>query len=494
MSKLWAADSSDGWRPATAQLGPDGKAPKAPRSKQNTITKNPMSCAPLPRLGTARSAGPPTRAMNRMIDHLVQRKAVLTKMFVQYDADNSGTIDRAELGAALADLGLRLSEEELDGVMSRLDSDGNGEVDLVEFMQHFRREQNKRFEGHVPELKEAKLELLKQLRSGGQLKIDGGSGLYKVLVQIERLQAVEGLTPAEVDELRRYIRELLQQGMILNSADLRKLGQAASRHSSSNTQNPAYRRPWKNGSWELPGPRLVDPHNRNHKRLSTAQWETKRWELKREVVPSHRTGRIRKSVSSPTLLVPLADPRDHPLSRTRPPLEVPATPGTYQFPGEDTSGEVVGAAEGAHHVGLWMNSKAMKSHAMKVLKTDLTDVTQEYPLLTNGQGVGDKYMPGHAMSMHAGEFARPLAATTINRSSRSSADLAMAATGSSQELPPPATPSAADVSRFLRFGLRPAEWQQATHAADTAGASKRWGSSAQHFSTHGVVAGGVWIE
>jgi hypothetical protein len=53
---------------------------------------------------------------------------------------------------------------------------------------------------------------LKQLRSGGQLAIDGGQGLYRVLVQLEALQSMEDLTPEEVAEFRRYIRELLARG------------------------------------------------------------------------------------------------------------------------------------------------------------------------------------------------------------------------------------------------------------------------------------------
>jgi hypothetical protein len=162
-----AADADDGWRPATAQSAnnsigsvavarrsssrPGGRSRGGARALGSTAAAGAVraSCS-LPQLrarssggGSSLGPGPPTRAMNRMIDHLVERKAVLTKMFVEYDADNSGTIDRDELSQALADLGLRMSKDEMDGVMQRLDSDGNGEIDLVEFMEHFKRERAK---------------------------------------------------------------------------------------------------------------------------------------------------------------------------------------------------------------------------------------------------------------------------------------------------------------------------------------------------------------
>ena len=40
-------------------------------------------------------------AINKMIDHMVKRKAVVSKMFHEVDADRSGTVDMEELGTAL---------------------------------------------------------------------------------------------------------------------------------------------------------------------------------------------------------------------------------------------------------------------------------------------------------------------------------------------------------------------------------------------------------
>ena len=179
MSLLYgqAAAGADGWRPDTAQS--EVSRGKAARSVAQAADAVPRA-----------AATPATKAMNRMIDHLVERKAVLTKMFSAVDLDGSGEIDMDELNAALITLGLRLSQEELYGIMARLDSDGSGGIDLAEFMEHFRREQKHRFEGHIPELKVAKQELLKKLRSHAPLTVDGGAGLYRMLVQIEQLQAL----------------------------------------------------------------------------------------------------------------------------------------------------------------------------------------------------------------------------------------------------------------------------------------------------------------
>ena len=165
------------------------------------------------------------KAMARMIDHLTERKAVLTKMFREFDTDGSGTIDIEELDNALIRLGLRLSGQELQGVMDYLDTDGGGDIDLEEFVEHFRIERAKRFEGHIPELKEAKIQLLMHLRHGTQVvtNTDGKRScsptarshdqLYCVLTAIERLQSLENLTPSSTTEIRSYIQALLQRGI-----------------------------------------------------------------------------------------------------------------------------------------------------------------------------------------------------------------------------------------------------------------------------------------
>jgi len=56
--------------------------------------------------------------------------------FNSYDVDNSGTLDRAEMREAMAEMGRRPSEEELDELMAKVDLDGDGTINLEEFSLH----------------------------------------------------------------------------------------------------------------------------------------------------------------------------------------------------------------------------------------------------------------------------------------------------------------------------------------------------------------------
>ena len=56
------------------------------------------------------------------------------RVFVAFDNDGSGTLDRAELGAALAAaVGRRVGEEEVDSMMKRFDESGDGTLQFEEF-------------------------------------------------------------------------------------------------------------------------------------------------------------------------------------------------------------------------------------------------------------------------------------------------------------------------------------------------------------------------
>ena len=515
------ANMADDWRPQTSQT-PGSSASRRTRSSRAS-NRQLTSLGSLPELSnvtgslpelsnvTRSSPGPPTRAMNRMVDHMVQRKAVVSKMFLEYDTDRSGSIDADELGAALRDLGLKLSPEELAAVFTRLDSDGSGEVDLAEFMHHFKQEQKKRFEGHVPELKEAKDYLISQLKNGGQLHIDGGAGLYNLLVQIEQLQAAEGLSLAEVAELRRYIRELLKRGMVLGKGDKYKLRQAVRLHAPQ--PQPTHARPWRNGSWELPGPRLVRPGERVTKRLSTGQWEKKRWQLKNEPVHSHTyvTNRpkeqtiVNNSQGGYTSTIPnvsnyssnLEKKVDRSRStsrahRTQPsdgsgsessPFKstenvVKSVPQTPSGPQQDDN-DVLGDDDGTvHHIGLWRSSSTMK----KAVPTNLSNSGPDRAQFTVTESsmpvhnAGRMVVPGNIRSQLSGEFARVSHANNsvtgpggsgavytrghlapsalFDATMLGSVQLAKATHGNGREQDPeqapPSTPSVMDVSRFLR--------------------------------------------
>ena len=61
----------------------------------------------------------------------------LKKPFRQFDRNNSGSLDRAELQSALQMMGANLSNAQLDALMEHFDPDGSGEVDYSEFMWAF---------------------------------------------------------------------------------------------------------------------------------------------------------------------------------------------------------------------------------------------------------------------------------------------------------------------------------------------------------------------
>lgn len=62
--------------------------------------------------------------------HMVEE---LRTLFHTYDVDNSGQIDRDELGDLLATMGQPKSEEELSRLFNMMDADGSGDVDFKEF-------------------------------------------------------------------------------------------------------------------------------------------------------------------------------------------------------------------------------------------------------------------------------------------------------------------------------------------------------------------------
>lgn len=181
--------------------------------------------------GTHRPSSTSQNAMARMIEHLIERKTVLTKMFREFDKDNSGTIDIDELDQALINLGLRLDRKELQGVMDYLDTDGGGDVDLGEFIEHFKLERAKRLDGYIPELKEARLQLRTHLQQGQHIitNADGSNScsampgphhrLYRVLTAIERLQSLDNVSKEHLVDLQSYVHDLLQRGICNTTSD-----------------------------------------------------------------------------------------------------------------------------------------------------------------------------------------------------------------------------------------------------------------------------------
>ena len=61
------------------------------------------------------------------------------EFFDKLDLDNSGFLDRNEIHELLIKLQQPPTEEELDAIMGQVDADGNGEVELSEFMTWWKR-------------------------------------------------------------------------------------------------------------------------------------------------------------------------------------------------------------------------------------------------------------------------------------------------------------------------------------------------------------------
>eukprot|EP01047_Picozoa_sp_COSAG01_P056588 COSAG01_NODE_6435_length_3669_cov_1.367507_3_plen_574_part_01 len=70
--------------------------------------------------------------------NMLSSDEMIRVIFEQMDDDGSGTLEKAELGMLLAELGSPMSDVELDGVMRSIDVDNNGDVDVQEFSAWWR--------------------------------------------------------------------------------------------------------------------------------------------------------------------------------------------------------------------------------------------------------------------------------------------------------------------------------------------------------------------
>jgi len=59
----------------------------------------------------------------------------LRQAFALFDKDDSGSIDASELKACLRAMGHYPTPMELEDLMRRMDTDGNGEIDFDEFVK-----------------------------------------------------------------------------------------------------------------------------------------------------------------------------------------------------------------------------------------------------------------------------------------------------------------------------------------------------------------------
>ena len=73
-------------------------------------------------------------SINANSDAKKERAARAEKMFKSLDGDNSGKLDRAELHALATALGTSLSDHEISEALAQVDKDGDGSVNLEEFL------------------------------------------------------------------------------------------------------------------------------------------------------------------------------------------------------------------------------------------------------------------------------------------------------------------------------------------------------------------------
>ncbi|XP_063406466.1 neo-calmodulin-like [Mytilus trossulus] len=60
-------------------------------------------------------------------------KQAISETFALFDSDRDGKVSKKEIGAMMRSLGYLTCSEELDDILHRLDSDGNGYIDYQEF-------------------------------------------------------------------------------------------------------------------------------------------------------------------------------------------------------------------------------------------------------------------------------------------------------------------------------------------------------------------------
>lgn len=77
---------------------------------------------------------PPMTARSNHVQDLTQEEYdSIESVFARMDKDNNGAVSRDELSQALRMSDVPLEEDDIDRVMSALDTDGSGDISLAEF-------------------------------------------------------------------------------------------------------------------------------------------------------------------------------------------------------------------------------------------------------------------------------------------------------------------------------------------------------------------------
>ena len=100
----------------------------------------------------AASGVPSEAAQIQLRDALGRRLTEVSDLFVQWDYDGNGLVDRAEFREAVSTMGLHFDEAVVDGVFDIYDLDGSGEIAYSEYVRHTLRDALARSMGRVVDI------------------------------------------------------------------------------------------------------------------------------------------------------------------------------------------------------------------------------------------------------------------------------------------------------------------------------------------------------
>ena len=118
-----------------------------------------------------------------------EQKNVFREAFQMFDKDNDGVITATELGELMRSLGQNVTETEVNDLLNEVDIDGNGTIELDEFIEMMRRPQP---DGDTDE------ELRAAFRA---FDADGNGYISHAELKAVMQSLGEGLTDAEIMEM-----------------------------------------------------------------------------------------------------------------------------------------------------------------------------------------------------------------------------------------------------------------------------------------------------
>lgn len=78
------------------------------------------------------------RRLNKLKGHLMEDEELIRAKFDRLDVDRRGCVPAADLAVLCAELGSRLSHQELEGAILTMDCNRNGEVEYESFLEWWR--------------------------------------------------------------------------------------------------------------------------------------------------------------------------------------------------------------------------------------------------------------------------------------------------------------------------------------------------------------------